>query len=246
MNYIKGMLFTVGLATVGLCNAGSIDVVSDGRMTFSQTCEQLKKQELSESERAALNDASNKVKQSAGSSFTEQELITALDVLIKGFDNKLTPETIAMLDDAKDALIRRLRNFNVTGFAVAFDPNGAFFWDTQDPEFDMIFKNAAGEVKHRRIQADIESIGLKVEFALNINIIFFIGTDLNYFDTVNKVNLGTGVEFTIAVGPGITITYAPFRNASGALFMTTLGFGLKFPSLSVVTGGNLSPVAASN
>lgn len=262
MNAIKQLFFISVFGFVSNCSAVSNDetALTHGNEIFDQTAETLLKQDLRSEDRALIKQTKISVSESKNTTFNEQELITAFDLLFKRFDQKLSPENNKSLLDARQALITRLKNFKVTGFAWAIDPNGAFFWDTQDPVFDLVFKNAAGEIKTKKIQACIESIGLKIEFAVNINFIFFLNTDdLSCFETNEPIELGKGGELGIAWSPinihytvknkdqtlspmKITATYTSFKELTGGMLMISIGFGLVGTSISIVTGGTLTSV----
>ncbi len=265
MSYRNHFFLVVGLGLGGFFSATCADVISQGQDVFTSAAEQLKEQDLSSSDRAKIAQTVNKVNASEDTAFTEEELIAGMDRLISSFDNKLTPEMLASMKASMRSLAKRLAKFKITGYAVAFDPNGAFFVDTQDPLFDVEFKNKDGEIKTRKVQANIETIGLKVQFSLNWNFIFFVGTDLNYLGSSEVLELGTGFEFDagsiidvallLISRPDLVLrrnsiglfnlifTYAPFKKVNGGLFMASGCFGLPGGSLSIVTGGSLTPVA---
>ncbi len=197
MHFFRTVLWCTLVCGTAFGAAKDSAVVSLAREALDQASGHiLASENISAADRITLGKASKQVRASTGTAFTEQELITAMDTIVDGFSDKLTPELSAAIKAAQEALIKRLRNFKVSGFAWAVDPNGAFFVDTQDPAFDMVFKNAAGEIKTRRIQADIRSIGIKIELAINLNFIFFIGDDLNFLDADEKIELGVGGEFS--------------------------------------------------
>lgn len=242
--------------------------VVNGLATFNTACDQLKTLDLPSGDSSKITSLKKDVQRSLDTAFTEEELITAMETVLTSFDNKLTKEVRDELDVAMTALARRLSRFKITGFAFAVDPNGAFFVDTQDPAFTLLFKNNAGEIKTQRFQADIESIGLKVQLSLNLCFIFFVGADLSYLDAHDKIEFGVGGEIGLGAvtrlltrallrsfpGPvtgalavsaqfiDIALTYVPFKKNAGGLLMASLDFGLSANLLSVVTGGSLNPV----
>jgi hypothetical protein len=262
MSYLSNLLLAVMLCFVSsFCAAEDQDVVGHAHETFTQASEQVfADKDLSRLSHAQLDKATDLVNASKGKSFkafTDEELIAAMTTVIDGFGGKLTPEAMADVSMAKAALIKRLHDFKVTGFAFAVDPNGAFCVDTQDPKFDMVFKNSAGEIKTRRFRANIKSIGLKIQLSINLNFIFFINTDLDYSTATEPIDLGVGGEvamggllamilpksvgYLLSCAAGINLTYAPFRKRSGGMLMASLCLGLPGGSLSVVTGGSLTP-----
>lgn len=133
------------------------------------------------------------------SNFSEEQL----EKLLKGALNVVVPNTKdnqemrSTLAAMQSALAKKLQSYRVTGFSFAIDPNGAFFVDNQDPEFTVAYKDARGELRTRRYAASIDSIGLKVEFAINFDFIFLTGTATNFYDTDKVIELGTGFEISM-------------------------------------------------
>lgn len=201
---------------------------------------------------------------STGPSFEEtlQKIVATLLAI------KITPEQRAQLNQIQSALIKNLQTYKVSGTSLAADWNGGFFVDTQDPRFTVTYKDARGNTKTRTYQADISLVGLNVELALRLNLIFFVGTDFNFHESNKVIELGKGMQ----VNPGLTLslfsnfflplklenidypmlalslfdlTYVPFTNTSGGLFIASIVFGYPFlrDYISLVTGGTLTPVA---
>ena len=157
--------------------------------------------------------------------FKEDELETIINNSLNNRSEQTqTEKTIkpkASSQNAAKILAKKLSEYKITGYSTCFDPNFAFILDWQNPEFDVTFKNENGDIKTRTFQANIESIGLKLELAIKFNLIFFIDTDLTLLDTNKKIKLGSGIDFSI----GITdITYASFKKHRGGILV--LGFAL--------------------
>jgi hypothetical protein len=156
-------------------------------------------------------------------------------------------------DDAKEdviklqvmhaAIVDELKKYKVTGFSFAVDPNWALIMETQNPAFDVVFKDAAGNAKIRRFQAEINTIGLKLELSIKLDLIFFVNTDLNFYESTETIKLGTGIDANIACLAGLGVTFVPFLNKKGGMAIIGMPLLFAFPSLSVVTGGTLTPVA---
>lgn len=113
---------------------------------------------------------------------------------------KLLFVILASLSVIKTASCDQLRDFRVTGIATCMDPNFAFFYDNQNPCFNVTFKNSAGEIKTRGYQADITSWGLKLEFDIKLNIIMFVNTNLNFEESNQELHLGTGIDLGVNLG----------------------------------------------
>ena len=107
---------------------------------------------------------------------------------------KIKPEQRAQLEQIQAMLVKKLQNFKVSGASFAADFNGGFIVDTQDPRFTVTYKDAAGNTKTRTYQADISLVGLNIELALRLNLIFFVGTDFNFHESNKVIELGKGIQ----------------------------------------------------
>jgi len=125
-----------------------------------------------------------------------------LEKLLKGVLSLFIPNTdesqeIRMaLSNIQSTLIKQLKSYRVTGYSFAIDPNGALLVDNQDPEFVVAYKDGRGGFKTRRYAASIDSVGLKIEFAINFDLIFFTGTAVNFYESDKKIELGTGFSMS--------------------------------------------------
>ena len=117
-------------------------------------------------------------------------------------DQSLNSEIIASVENQQDkeTLSTALRDFRVTGVAFCVDPNFAFIYNNQNPNFVITFKNSKDEIKTRHYQANIKSWGLKIEFTAKLNLIMFVDTDLNFENSNKELQLGTGIDLGINLG----------------------------------------------
>lgn len=185
------------------------------------------------------------------SKFTEEELQVMIKTMLN-YGSSVSQDARFMLNEVSQFLVKRLGAYKVSGVAFAFDPNVALIFDNQNPSFTVVFKNQDGQVKTREYNASINSVGLKAGLSLNFNLIFFTG-DINFENSNQVLELETGIDLDLAFIPKLLgigmvipfapfITYAPFKNAPGALCMIGLAVGFN-ASLSLVTGGTLTPKA---
>ena len=184
-------IFKKSLLVLGLASA-SFSLVS--ARTISECKTQLKEmaQVLLE-ERVYNPRLASFVKESAVA--TEEELIEFCDQLLlyqKDLGSKAND-----VENIKNELISYLRSFVASGMDVGeVDINFAFIYDEQDPDFTVIFKNPAGEVRTRKYALKIWSIGAKFEIAIKVEGIAILGSDFNYYDSIGKeYNLGSGIDF---------------------------------------------------
>ena len=143
---------------------------------------------------------------------------------------------------AKKELLKKVRDYRVTGACFAIDPNLAFIWETQNPDINVVFRDSKGITKSRKYALRFDTVGFKIEASIKLDLIFFTDTDFNFYDSDKVIELGTGIDTNLSCGIGLGLTYIPFLNAAGGIFMVSLPLLFAFPSLSIVTGGTLTPV----
>lgn len=126
-------------------------------------------------------------------SFTEEELIELCDQML--LYRKDLGDKTKDIDLVKNELISYLKSFVASGMDIAIDPNFAFIYDEQNPNFTVTFKNPAGEVRTIKYTLKVWSIGLKFEFVIKLDGIFILGSDFNYYDSIGKeYELGSGID----------------------------------------------------
>ncbi len=173
---------------------------------------------------------------------TEEELIEFCDQLLlyrKDLGSKSSD-----VESIKNELISYLRSFVASGMDVGeVDPNFAFGYNVQNPDFTVTFKNPAGEVKTRKYVLRVKSVGFKFELVIKINGIMILGEGFNYYDSANK-------EYEL--GSGFDMAYYPHKGLDGAFVNRILalsGIGhddpryaeanAKLRGLSSIGSGNL-------
>lgn len=138
--------------------------------------------------------------------------------------------------------IEELKQYKPTGISFCVDPNVGLIWDNLDPAFTITYKNAAGQTKIRRYQASIDTIGLKLDFSIHLNLVFFTDSANDYYESNKVLQLGTGIQFGFTKVWGLGVIYAPFKNAPGGLLILSSCFGIGGDGLCLVQGGTLIPV----
>jgi len=290
MNHIRN-IFSVMVCCLGMSGNVAAEKVSLTELNDQSKQEALRLANLlAEKSKLLPQDVYQKLNTAtfAGASFSEEQLEKLLKSVVNmGVPN--TPETQELragIAQVQGLLAKKLQSYRVTGVSFAVDPNGAFFVDNQDPEFTVAYKGASGDIKTRRYKASIDSVGLKVEFAISFDMILFTNTSVNFYDSEKVIELGTGFEMSfwplarintavfrvpeaervvldfnnpehVAFDPNVprwvqgvnqilhqfSITYVPFKNMPGGLFIQHFNFGISANVLSVVTGGTLTPLA---
>ncbi len=184
---------------------------------------------------------SQKINTQDPSRLSEEELINVISIVLSANYSIEKQPDVTALQQAKEALIAKLRSYKVTGFSFAVDPDLAFVIETQNPDIDVVYRDFNGNTKHRTYKAQIHTIGWKFEASIKLDLIFIVNTDFNFYDTDRPIKLGTGIDMNFTLGTGFGLTYVPFENVSGALFILSMPLFFTWPSLSFVTGGTLTP-----
>ena len=248
----RSFFLVILLVTISLCTSSHASTTPNSNLTSMQDAVTalevaLDKADLYDGKTAT--SLKQRLASKSANKFTEEEL-QAMIKLIFNYGSTVPQEARIALNEISQFLVSRLSTYEVSGFAFAFDPNAGLIWDNQKPSFTIVFKNKEGQIKSRKYDASINSIGLKLALSLNFNLIFFTG-DINFENSNQVLELGTGIDLDLlfitkllGIGwliPGTPfITYAPFKNAPGALLMLGLALGLN-GALSVVTSGTLTP-----
>ena len=131
----------------------------------------------------------------------------------------------------------------ITGISLCVDPNLAFFYNRQNPMFDITYKSEDGKYKVKRFYASIRSIGLKAALAFNFNLIFLINTAPDFYEQNSIIELGEGADVTVPLPLFLPeVVYAPFRHIPGAILIVQIPAGINLGSLSLVIGGKIKVV----
>ncbi len=174
----------------------------------------------------------------------EEDLLVLCGHLIP-YLSRLNEKQTNNLLNIKNEIIDYLRSFKVTSYSFEIDPNIAFILDHQTPSFTVYYENGKGQVKRRKYDAKIWSIGLKAEFAIRVEIIKIISSGFNYYDSNKEIHLSKGIEFSLATGPGLNFLCCGFEDFDGGLVIAGVPLGIS-GGLSIVFGGSLVPVQDSN
>ncbi len=175
------------------------------------------------------------------SNLPEEDLIDLCDKML--IYRKELGSKSSEVENIKDELISYLRSFVANGIDfIEIDPNFALFYDEQNPDVIVSFKNPTGEVKTRKYALKIWSIGLKFEFAIKIVAITIVGSGFNYYDTDKVLKLGNGIDLALAYGPGIDLTYSKIESVGNCgVLIAGIPLGLS-GGISYVFGGEMTPI----
>ncbi len=181
--------------------------------------------------------------------FTKKEIEKYISIFIDYGKDELPKKAISALSQLLEnkAMMKKLSDYKVSGLSFGIDRNAGLIWDTQTPRFNVFYKDEQGDVKTRRFDCKIDSIGLKLTLSINLNCIFFTG-NIDFENSNHVLELGQGIDLSAEIFPliplislGFSFLYAPFTNAPGGILMfgmPILGFS---DGISMVTGGTLTP-----
>jgi len=170
------------------------------------------------------------------------------------------PDFLATKDQLlslKRSLIAELEDFKITGFSFAIDPNLACIVETRNPKFSIDFIDSKGQKRSKDFELTFDTVGLKLQIGVNIDAIFFVNTDLNFYTLDKEIKLGTGIEvssdalvsilsfsiFGSCLGnftPDLNVAYIPFQNVKGGIVIASLAIFSK-ELFTIITGGTLKP-----
>lgn len=170
--------------------------------------------------------------------FTPQEVTQCIHSEIEKASIAITKEIKEAINNAIQKMSVRISPSGITGVSVCVDSNIGFFYDRQNPSFDITYKSFDGITKIKRFYASIYSIGFKTALVLNLNLIFIVNTAFDFYEQNSIIKLGRGVD----IAPGFGgIVYAPFKNMPGAIIMVQIPIGLNL-AFSMVIGGKIKVV----
>lgn len=193
----------------------------------------------------AINQSENIVQQA-------ENIINQIDDAATQLENQAT-QVIANGNDI-------LKQFKISGWSYSISPNVACILDSQSLHFPIFYTNSTGETKQRIYQASFKSIGLKLQCALKLYLIFFVNTNFDFYNSNETIQLGHGIEALLPVQHllkmfGISkslcpvnpeVTYISFTNTPGGLLLIGIPLGINPFGLNlsyVTSGGTLSPVS---
>ncbi|MBY0353818.1 hypothetical protein K2W90_05640 [Candidatus Babeliales bacterium] len=188
----------------------------------------------------------------ADQSFTEDEIKNIVKQTINEVaQSKYNPVKPQTSDDAAQKISEltasQLRDYKITGCAVGTGFSCGLGLGLKKTTFDMLYKNNEGSLLKRSYTSVIPSLGLKCEISYNLDFIFFVNTDTNFYDSNKELPLDLGLNFGANNGttflPGINMTYAPFLNMLGGIMMVSIPiFSLSLPMFqSNIVSGSLFP-----
>jgi len=177
------------------------------------------------------------------SDLDEEYVLDICEYILKKHPQCLALSQKNALSSLRAAIVTYLKGFIVVSYDIDIDPNVAFLIDHQTPHMVVHYRNHEGLGKKRKYAIKVWSVGLKIEFAIRIELIKITSSLFNYYDTNKIIKLGKGIEVTSVFGSGFTVLYCGIKDFDGGLLISgfPLGFSMGF---SIVTGGSLVPVAA--
>jgi hypothetical protein len=161
---------------------------------------------------------------------------------IKKHRDILSKNELKAIDEIKDEIKTYLKGFIAKGAGACVDPNLGLCWDTMNPTITVNFVNPKGEVKTRRHQFLINSIGIKFVCSVDICCIRLTGLSFNYYDSNKELNLGSGIDMSACAFGGLNFVYCSIKDMPGCgVVLVSIPVGVA-AGLSYVYGGKIVPV----
>ncbi len=179
----------------------------------------------------------NKISEKDPDEFTDEELYkfisNTLNKLNIFFSNEKNTENVKTLESMKQFLVSKLKKYKIKGtsLSVAFDPNIAFVYSNANPDIKIKFKNKDGKFLSKTYQTSINSYGFNFGAAFFLDMIFITDSDLNFFNSKDKIELDSGISINIAssemlMAPNIIL---------GTWLINPIGFFLEWFFLKAIT-----------
>ncbi|MFH1831709.1 MAG: hypothetical protein ABH827_02795 [bacterium] len=170
--------------------------------------------------------------------FNPQELSTITASNLEKNTPINSQQDIQSFINKHEIINQTLSKYNVTGCASAIDPNFTFIAGTISPDFWIIFSDQNNNAKLKNYKAQINTFGFKFVLAVNIDCIFLVNTDPDFYNIKKAIRLGVGIDLRMGLA---NITYVPFSNVPGGILIFGLPLGFS-GGISIVTGGHLTPI----
>jgi len=126
------------------------------------------------------------------------------------------------------------------GPIISVDPNFGILWNRLNPIIRLPFL-ACGQLFKRKYQADIVTVGFKVDLSVRCQVAFMYRAPFKQIYYHEPIQLGKGLELIW----GMHITWCSFANTSGGILLVGIPVGLA-AGVGYITGGFLNPVDPDN
>jgi len=137
-----------------------------------------------------------------------------------------TASTLTQITTNKDKITSMLKNYKVCGSSLCSYFNGAFIFEEKKLDFEVDYAaDNSQNLKQRRYNASIKTIGCKSEFTQKTAMIFFVETDFNFYDSNKTIKIGPGLSLSLGLEyihnyfVPIEITFAMFKNIKGGIII---------------------------
>jgi len=124
----------------------------------------------------------------------------------------------------------------VIGPQISVDPNVGIIYNRLNPVLRLPFL-ACGQLFKRKYQADILTVGLKLDVSVRCQVFFCFRTPFRALYYHEPIRLGRGMELVW----GLHVTWCSFADTSGGILMVGVPVGLAV-GVSYITHGMLLPM----
>lgn len=154
----------------------------------------------------------------------------------------LSENSIKEVDVIHTSVKDHLKTFVATGWNICLDGNLGLVWDTMDPVVTVTFVNPTGEVKTRKHQLIINTIGPKFKLTCDFCLLKFTGSGFNYYDSRKELSLGGGIDVTAAPFIGPDFLYCRIKEMPGTgILMGGVALGIAL-GISGIYSGTITPI----
>lgn len=120
--------------------------------------------------------------------------------------------TEGTLSKAKQFLLNTLAKVRVTACGYGADLNAKCVYDAQNPAFNVLYKDKGGNEASKSYRLNFTSLGPSAQLSLNLSSIFFVGTDENFFEYDETMQLGYGVSAEISLPIPLGVRLGLFKR----------------------------------
>ncbi len=176
----------------------------------------------------------------SGASIQEEDLLPVCSRLL-AYAFMFDSETQQLIMRSESNIIKELKNFVAKGPFFITGIHGGIIYGQRSSSVTIVYQNGRGQLKQRKYNLSLETIGLKGGLAFHLGAIFITGDGFNYYDSAQTIYLNQGIELSDHWFLGLEGLYCSINTISSCgiwILGVNLGVG---GSLSYIFDGTLTP-----